>query len=238
MVSNLSEIWSGLFIPDSDFLPIPDPGVKKTPDPGSTSLKFYKKLQNKVKFLHKFCRFPMKMPFLKELSKTTNRRNVRDSVADPDPGSGIRCFLTPGSGIGFFRISDPGSQDHIFKSFLTVFLVKSSITLWKLAQIFFFSTSKLTIFWNLWLHKKVWQLIFFHLSLLLLFLDPGSEIRDLGSGMGKNQDPGSGINIPDPPHWFPKCFRPSSTYGLFFRNGNSLAEHGNEQGRRAAGGLS
>jgi hypothetical protein len=26
----------------------------------------------------------------------------------------------------------------------------------------------------------------------------GSEIRDPGSGMGKNQDPGSGINIPDP----------------------------------------
>jgi hypothetical protein len=22
-----------------------------------------------------------------------------------------------------------------------------------------------------------------------------------GSGMGKNQDPGSGINIPDPQHW-------------------------------------
>jgi hypothetical protein len=34
----------------------------------------------------------------------------------------------------------------------------------------------------------------------LLFLDPGSEIRDPGSGMSKNQDPGSGINIPDPPH--------------------------------------
>jgi hypothetical protein len=31
-------------------------------------------------------------------------------------------------------------------------------------------------------------------------LDPGSEIRDPGSGMGKNQDPGSGINIPDPQH--------------------------------------
>jgi hypothetical protein len=28
----------------------------------------------------------------------------------------------------------------------------------------------------------------------LLFLDPGS-------GMDKNQDPGSGINIPDPQHW-------------------------------------
>jgi hypothetical protein len=26
--------------------------------------------------------------------------------------------------------------------------------------------------------------------------DPGSEIRDPGSGMGKNQDLGSGINIP------------------------------------------
>jgi hypothetical protein len=39
----------------------------------------------------------------------------------------------------------------------------------------------------------VWQQIFFHPSLLLRFLDPGS-------GLGKNQDPGSGINIPDPQH--------------------------------------
>jgi hypothetical protein len=31
--------------------------------------------------------------------------------------------------------------------------------------------------------------------------DPGSEIRDPGSGMGKNPDPGSRINIPDPQHW-------------------------------------
>ncbi len=29
----------------------------------------------------------------------------------------------------------------------------------------------------------------------VVFLDPGS-------GMGKNQDPGSGINIPDPQHWY------------------------------------
>jgi hypothetical protein len=35
--------------------------------------------------------------------------------------------------------------------------------------------------------------IFFHPSVLLLFLDPGSEIRDTGSGMGKNQDPGFGM---------------------------------------------
>ncbi len=42
--------------------------------------------------------------------------------------------------------------------------------------------------------KKRYDNKFFSLSLLLLFLDPGS-------GMGKNQDPGSGINIPDPQHW-------------------------------------
>jgi hypothetical protein len=37
-------------------------------------------------------------------------------------------------------------------------------------------------------------------NFLFLFWDPGSGIRDPGSGMGKNQDPGSGINIPDPQH--------------------------------------
>ncbi len=36
--------------------------------------------------------------------------------------------------------------------------------------------------------------IVFHPSLLLLFWDPGS-------GMGKYQDPGFGINIPDSQHW-------------------------------------
>ncbi len=37
IVSKLSEIWSRLFIPDPDFdffLPIPDPRIKKEPDPG------------------------------------------------------------------------------------------------------------------------------------------------------------------------------------------------------------
>jgi hypothetical protein len=38
----------------------------------------------------------------------------------------------------------------------------------------------------------------------IAFLDPGSGIRDPESGMGKNQDPESGINIPDPPHWIRK----------------------------------
>jgi hypothetical protein len=38
---------------------------------------------------------------------------------------------------------------------------------------------------------------FFHPSVLLLFLDPRSGIQDPGSGMGKNQDLGFGINIPN-----------------------------------------
>ncbi len=37
------------------------------------------------------------------------------------------------------------------------------------------------------------QIFFSSLSFLLLFMDPGS-------GMGKNQDPESGINIPDLQH--------------------------------------
>jgi hypothetical protein len=48
-------------------------------------------------------------------------------------------------------------------------------------------------FVKFWATKKGITTHFFHPSLLFLFLDPGS-------GMGKNQDPGSGINIPDPQH--------------------------------------
>ncbi len=121
--------------------------------------------------------------------------------------SGIRCIFdpwiqNPGSGIGFFRIP------HIFESLMTIFWVKSSIILWKLGQIFFFSLSKIRYFkilWNLWLQIKVWQQTFIHASLLLLFLDPRSRIQDSGSGMAKIQDPESGINILDPQH----CHCPS-----------------------------
>ncbi len=48
--------------------------------------------------------------------------------------------------------------------------------------------------------KCLTKKFFFTPLFFYLFLDPGSEIRDPGSGMGKNQDPGSGINIPDPQH--------------------------------------
>jgi hypothetical protein len=51
----------------------------------------------------------------------------RHGSADPDPPQNV---MDPQHcGIGFFRISDPGSQIHIFESLLTIFWVKSSIIL-------------------------------------------------------------------------------------------------------------
>jgi hypothetical protein len=60
--------------------------------------------------------------------------------------------------------------------------------------------------------KRFENNFFYHPSLQLLFLDPRSGIRDPGSGMGKNQDPGSGkkINIPDPQH--KKTVHPENKY--------------------------
>jgi hypothetical protein len=52
---------------------------------------------------------------------------------------------------------------------------------------------------------------------LLLFLDPGS-------GMGKNQDPGSGINIPDLQHCFHICKQNFFTFNKIFEN-VSFFEH-------------
>jgi hypothetical protein len=70
------------------------------------------------------------------------------SVADPGSwiwvpgGGGDVAFspLDPGSGIGFFRMSDPGSQTHTFESLMTMIWAESSIILCKLAQIFFFTS--------------------------------------------------------------------------------------------------
>ncbi len=55
-------------------------------------------------------------------------------LADPDPGSG--AFLTS------------GSQTHNFESLITIFWVKSSIILRKLAQIFFLHHFKNKIIFN------------------------------------------------------------------------------------------
>jgi hypothetical protein len=100
------------------------------------------------------------------------------SVADTDPGFG--AFLTPGSGIRNRFFSDPGSQPHIFEIGPNFFLQH-------------FKTKIIYKFVKLVATYKGMTEIFFHPSFLFLFLDPGS-------GMGKNQDPGSGINNPDPQH--------------------------------------
>jgi hypothetical protein len=102
-----------------------------------------------------------------------------------DPGSGA-WPLDPGSGIGFFRIPDLGSQTHIFESLMTIFWVESSLILCKLVQIFFFTSWKLmqfSILWFLWQQKKVGQQIFIHHSFFVAIfgsgiLYPGSGIRD------------------------------------------------------------
>jgi hypothetical protein len=70
-----------------------------------------------------------------------------------------------------------------------------SIILCKWDQIFFHHLFKNKIIYNfvIFVATKNEQQIFFHPSRWLLFLDPGS-------GMDQNQDPESGINIPDPQH--------------------------------------
>ncbi len=106
-------------------------------------------------------------------------------------GSGIQCLFTSGSGIRNRFFPDPGSQTHIFESLVSFLWVKYTIVLCKLAQIFFFSSSNKIIF-SLVIFvatKKGRTANIYPLHHLLLLLDPGSEIRDLGFGIDKNQDP-------------------------------------------------
>ncbi len=105
-------------------------------------------------------------------------------------GSGIRCHFAPGPGSGiknrFFpgsRISDPGSQPHIFSL--------------KTGPNFFLQHLKNKIIFNLVkfvVTKKGLTTNFFSpLSFVAVF---GSGIRDPGSGMGKKS--GSGIRDKHP----------------------------------------
>jgi hypothetical protein len=87
---------------------------------------------------------------------------------------------------------------------MTIFGIKKFYNSLKIGPNFFLQQFKHKIsfsFVKFVATKQGMTTIFFRPSLLLLFLDPGSGIRNPGSGMGKNQDPGSGINIPDPQHW-------------------------------------
>jgi hypothetical protein len=87
--------------------------------------------------------------------------------------------LDPGSGKSFSssRISDPGSQTHIFKRLVTIYCEKSTILLSELPKnlLYLFKNEIISIF----------------------LLCCCCWIPDTGSWMDTNQDPGSGINIPD-----------------------------------------
>ncbi len=115
---------------------------------------------------------------------------------------GYSAFLTPGSRIRnrFFsgsRISHPGSQLHIFENLLTI-LVKKFYNSFKIGQHFFlqqFKTEIICNFVKFVATEKVMTTNFFSPLSFVAVLDPGS-------GMAKNQDPGSGIIIPDPQLWY------------------------------------
>ncbi len=115
------------------------------------------------------------------------------SVADPGAGA----FLTPGSGIRNRFFPDPGSQTHIFESLITIFLVKTSkiYNSLKIGPNSFLQHFKNKIILNFVRFVATKQGMTTNLFSPLSFVDVfGSGIRDPGSRMGKNQDPGSGIN--------------------------------------------
>jgi hypothetical protein len=117
-------------------------------------------------------------------------------------GSG--AFLTPGSGIRIRFFPDLGSRipNPYFWGLGDNFLSENFNNSWKIGPNLFLQHIKNKIIFSFvkfvatknGLTKKK----FSPLSFVAVF---GSGIRDPGSGMGRNQDPGSGINIPDPPHW-------------------------------------
>jgi hypothetical protein len=87
---------------------------------------------------------------------------------------------------------------HIFESILPIFGVKNNIILCQLAQIYSIPIQNKIIVKFVATIKERQQ--FFPLIFLFLLLDPGwikIRIREPRSGVDKNQDPGSGINIPD-----------------------------------------
>ncbi len=95
-----------------------------------------------------------------------------------DPGSG-------GFGIRNRFFPDPGSQTHILESLVTIFWVKSSVILRKLAQIFFqhFKNKIIFSFVKFVATRKGMTTNYFSpLSFDVVFWirDLGSEIRDPG----------------------------------------------------------
>jgi len=131
----------------------------------------------------------------------TEYYTVKSSVADPDPGSG--AFLTPGSGIRnrFFpdpgsQIPDPESYTHIFESLATIFWLKISIILQKLAPNIFpaFQKYNNVQFCEICGYIKRYDIKFFFTPLFCCCF----WIRDPRSGFRDGKKSGSGIRDKHP----------------------------------------
>jgi hypothetical protein len=109
----LSEIWSRLFIPDPDpdFLPIPDLGVKKAPDPGSATLKV----------LYCNCNIPSENLYHTLSLKQRSRCEAALARTDGDVGRATEELLAGSfnivlshtqvpTALGRYRISDPALE--------------------------------------------------------------------------------------------------------------------------------
>jgi hypothetical protein len=119
------------------------------------------------------------------------------SVADPDLGSWIRCFMSPGSVIRiqdecFFDrcISDSGSQTHIAESLVSILGLQQLKFFCQVAHIFIgrypylIENKKVHNFFIFMATKK--RITFFSPPLFLFLLDSVSDIRDgrkSGSGI-------------------------------------------------------
>jgi hypothetical protein len=100
------------------------------------------------------------------------------SVRNPDPGSGIGIFRIPDL---VFRIPNP-----YFRELSDNFLGKKFYNSLKIGPNFFLQHFKTKIMYNFVKFVATLKGMtsnFFYPSLLLLFLDPRSEIRDPGSGI-------------------------------------------------------
>jgi hypothetical protein len=96
---------------------------------------------------------------------------IKSSVVDPDPGSGIGCLFDPGIRDGIMSASESGIRDEQPRSHFLEF------------------RNHFLLFWGLK-----------YLNFLMMIRDPGWRQYASGIRDGKKSDPGSGINIPDPPH--------------------------------------
>ncbi len=138
-----------------------------------------------------FCRLKKKKQFQKVTGPLNNIKRFLEA------STGIRCLFDPWN-LDLEQVffgshnSDPGSQTHIFQNLVTIFWVKFYNSL-KIGTNFFLQYFKNKIIFNLVKFvatKKGITKIFFHPSLLLLFLDPGSETRDPGYVKIRFPDPG------------------------------------------------